>query len=125
MLDTINYTQSGYISDGPPLHSFVEGHRDALRHAGELLLGYVGRTLIDNLLDRLERETVPSRATWRLLEQVRDMLTLRHVHDPTRPECGFFANIDPASPEVEQLCLLTDGLAAAMRATRGCEEVRV
>lgn len=43
------------------------------------------------------------------------ILTLEHVHDCDRDESGYFAEIDPADPIVEDICLLADGLRDVMR----------
>ena len=50
------------------------------------------------------------------LDDLLDLLMLEHVHDPDRIEAGRFALIDPASPVVEEICLLADGLNARLEA---------
>ncbi|MEQ3672352.1 hypothetical protein [Pseudophaeobacter sp.] len=63
----------------------------------------------------LSRELAPSRRTAGLLKQLREILFLEHVDDPGRIESGVFAAIDPADPVVEDICLLAEGLAQALR----------
>jgi hypothetical protein len=36
------------------------------------------------------------------------LLSLEHVHDFDWPESAFFADLDPAAPYVEDLCLLAE-----------------
>ena len=50
------------------------------------------------------------------LDSLLDLLMLQNVHDETRIEVALFAAIDPASPIVEDLCLLADGLRGAIEA---------
>lgn len=42
------------------------------------------------------------------------LLTLSNVHDIETLEVACFAELDPASPIVEELCLLTEGLKEAI-----------
>ncbi|WP_162617621.1 hypothetical protein [Yoonia maritima] len=98
-----------------PIHGFIELNRDALHHAARLLGGCDGAHTVDQISDALSRELAPSRRTSDLLKQLRDILFLEHVDDPDRVESGFFAAIDPANPVVEDICLLADGLAQALR----------
>ena len=110
-----------------PIHAFIETHQNALQHATHLLGGSDGASLINNITDALSREWVPSRRTIGLLGQLKDILFLEHVDDPDRIESGCFAAISPADPVVEDICLLADGLAEALRtasiapAQGGCE----
>lgn len=55
-----------------------------------------------------------TRATKKDLQAMLDILSLEHVDDFDRPEAGYFAAIDPADPVVANICLLTDGLRAAL-----------
>jgi hypothetical protein len=45
------------------------------------------------------------------LHRLYELLSLTHVHDPDRPEAGYFAMIDPEWSEVEDICLLSDQLS--------------
>lgn len=100
------------------IHEFFADSLAGPRNAAELLLGRDGRRLVDDVHDRLSRESAPSRATWRKLCRLRDLLHLDYAHDPNRTEAGYFAAIDPNSPVLEATGLLTDTLDEALRATR-------
>jgi len=58
---------------------------------------------------------VLSRRTFGLLSALGDILFLKHVDDPGKAQSGYFAAIDPADPVIEELCLLADGFAEALR----------
>ena len=45
------------------------------------------------------------------LQRLYELLSLTHVHDPDRPEAGYFAMIDPEWSAVEDICLLSDQLS--------------
>ncbi len=51
-----------------------------------------------------------SRRLSRQLVTLHQLLTLHNVHDPKRVEAAYFAEIDPASPIVEDICLLSEAL---------------
>lgn len=98
-----------------PLRVFVVAHLDGLRNAAGLLAGSRGVRLVETIYDRLRNDTSRiARKTWHAIRDLLGILTLEHVHDETRPEASFFANIDPMDPVVEEVCLLTDGLRAAL-----------
>jgi len=98
-----------------PIHAFIETHQGALQNAAYLLSGSAGASLVNNITDTLSREWVPSRRTIGLLSDLKNILFLEHVDDPDRIESGCFAAIDPTDPVVEEICLLADGLAEALR----------
>ena len=102
------------IAQALPIHAFVETNHRALRHAARLLGGCESMRLVDEIHAALQSEaTIPDR-TALSLAALHDLLRLEHVGEPDRPEAGFFAMIDPHDPVVEDLCLLTDGLTAAL-----------
>tara|TARA_R110002049_G_scaffold271272_1_gene448499 strand:+ start:442 stop:657 length:216 start_codon:yes stop_codon:yes gene_type:complete len=43
------------------------------------------------------------------------LLTLEHVSDPDRIECGLFAQINPASEFVDDCCVLSEKLGSLLR----------
>lgn len=102
-----------------PVHRFFERHQNALYHAAHLLGGSDGANLVSKAAEALRRELALSRRTVGLLNQVKDILFLENVGDPDRPESGFFAEIDPADPVVEEICLLAEGLDEVLRASFG------
>ena len=101
-----------------PLHAFVENHGDALVDGAAVLAGRGGARLARAVVDGLRDEPAPSRRLRRELDDLLDILSLEHVHDQSRQEAERFMIIDPASPCVEELCLLADGLRDAVEASR-------
>ncbi len=97
-----------------PIRRFIEHYSDALRHAGRLLGGHEMANVVDEIADALDRENVLSRRTMSLLQDLEELLFLENVSDPHRAEAGYFAAIDPFDPVVEEICLLADGLRAAL-----------
>lgn len=97
-----------------PVLSFFEKHQSALWHAARLLGGYDASRLVDRCAERLEAERAVNPRVRMMLGQLLALLTLEHVHDPDRPQMGFFALIDPCDPVVAEICLLSDGLTDAM-----------
>ncbi len=63
-------------------------------------------------MDHLSDQEGPTSRTIRALNDLFDILALENVDDLTHPEAHFFAAIDPSEPIVEEICLLTDELAA-------------
>jgi len=49
------------------------------------------------------------------LVALHDLLSLQSVGDPDLIETELFSGFDPASREVERICLLSDGLAQLLR----------
>lgn len=90
--------------------AFVEKHREALKHAAELLAGSRGARLATRIAENLSDAPCLSRRCRRELEDLLDILALENVDDPESEEAACFAALDPASPVVEDICLLTDGL---------------
>jgi hypothetical protein len=100
----------------PPIHRFIEDHRDALLNSAGLLGGRAGVNLVEEIIDALSRDNDLSRRTIRLLHDLEDLLALENVGDPDRAETGYFSAIDILDPVVDEICLLTDGLRAAVAA---------
>ena len=97
-----------------PLRAFVEEHRQALIAAGSLLGGPGGARTAQAVVEGLGPTPASPRRLRLDLGSLLDLLTLENVHDETRIEAALFAAIDPASPIVEDLCLLADGLRDAI-----------
>lgn len=111
-------TSSQFVVDRfAELHRFLADRRDGLRNAAEMLAGRRGARLVDAILERLGYQSEPSRSTWAALRDLLGILTLEYVHDDQRLEAQLFAGIDPASPVVEEICLLADGLREALEAS--------
>ncbi|WP_281969168.1 hypothetical protein [Roseovarius nanhaiticus] len=103
------------------VRQYFGAHRDALWHVARLLGGYEAARNVGRLAEDLERQAPISRRTKRLLEDLLDLLQLKNVSDPDRVEMGYFAVIDPSDPVVEEICILTDGLAQVIDEMRAQE----
>ena len=62
------------------------------------------------LFETLSTQSSLSGRASRELIALHGLLALDHVGDPSRPEAGYYAALDPASPQVEEICLLADEL---------------
>lgn len=91
------------------LREFFSQHSEALQNASLLLGGPVSLKRTQLLLDELTIAFSLTRRLKRDLITLYHLLTLENVHDPERIEASCFADIDPASSVVEDICLLTDG----------------
>ncbi len=96
-----------------PLDEFVIMHRDAILNACRILGGTGAMKRFSRLLDDLATSPHLTRRLIREIDALDDLLSLRHVHDESRAEAGYFAEIDPASPVTEEICWLLDGLRDA------------
>lgn len=102
-------TYPDFITPLTALRAFVEGQRDGLINAAELLGGSDGLRLAQTAIDGLARPHVPTEQTIATCRELLDLLMLEHVNDPARIEAERFAFIDPAWPIVEDICLLAEG----------------
>lgn len=91
-----------------PLREFFRDHREAMESAAELLGGAKGAKLATEIAEELSRGGPVSRRCQRGMDNLIALLTLEHVADLRRDEAAFFATIDPSSPVVKEICLLTD-----------------
>jgi hypothetical protein len=98
----------------PDLRQFVDLNTGALYDAAALLAGARGVLIVDRIVEGLVDPEGPARRTIEALRDLRDILTLEHVDDLTRPEAYFFSAIDPSEPIVEEICLLSDHLETIM-----------
>ena len=96
------------------LRQFIQENFTQLRNAAELLAGHRGAQIVDAIMDSLQSAMPPDRRAWNALRDLLGILTLEHVHDEAREEAMLFARVDPTSPVVEDICLLTDGLRMAL-----------
>lgn len=113
MFDTISISGTERSPADAPyarVLAFVEEHSNALRQAAELLAGRQGAKLAASIVEDLSDAKCVSRRCRRNLENLLDILALQNVDDPDREEAACFAALDPASPVIEEICLLTDGL---------------
>ena len=96
------------------LRRFIDENADGLTAAASLLAGAKGHRIVTTILEGLQNSIQPSARTMRALRDLLSILSLENVHDEMSEECGFFAAIDPCDPAVADICLLTDGLRAAL-----------
>ncbi|GGF82158.1 hypothetical protein GCM10011402_38440 [Paracoccus acridae] len=92
------------------LHLFVQDNSEALQHAAFTLGGRDWLRRTRGIIDNLRLGKPLTRSTRIEIEKLYGLLTLRYAADPDTAECGFAADIDPASPVVEEICLLVDKL---------------
>ena len=104
------------------LARFASARADALLSAAELLGGPKARRRTGRLIQDLEDAPRLTRRLRKELVALHRLLSLQDVEDPDREEAAFFAMIDPASPAVEEICLLTDELTALLEALVGIED---
>ena len=98
-----------------PVRVFLTENLAALERAAEMLAGRRGVRLVA----RIEAALSDHSGTTPIADhvgEVLDILELEHVHVDGSVEAARFAEIDPASREVEEICLLTDGLHRALDA---------
>ena len=98
------------------LARFWAQHGEALAQAADLLGGPAAEGRARRLAEVAAHAPRLSRALLRELEALHALLSLEAVDDLDGPEAGFFYAIDPASPVVEEVCLLTDELTALLEA---------
>lgn len=106
--DITTFTAPSSALDG--LRAYLGEHHGGLLNAAALLGGQPGIRSAQSVLDDFETPGTPPRRTMRALDDLLDLLMLENVHDPDRIEAAHFAMLDPASPIVEEICLLADGL---------------
>ncbi|SHF00950.1 hypothetical protein SAMN05444279_11411 [Ruegeria intermedia] len=90
------------------LRDFFNLHNEAIQNAALLLGSRPALRRNQALLDDIAAAPRLNNRLRRELAALHALLTLKHAHDPDRIEAACFAEIDPASPIVEDLCLLTE-----------------
>jgi len=118
MFDTDAFISTAPISALDDLRTFIDEQADGLFDAAALLGGLPGARTAHSVIDGLNNAGTPSRRTVRALDDLLDLLMLENVHDVERIEAAQFAALDPASPVVEEICLLADGLHNAISTYR-------
>ncbi|WP_299605675.1 hypothetical protein [uncultured Tateyamaria sp.] len=89
---------------------FVQHHREGLQNASLLLGGQAWLQRMQALIDDVTGSTVLTRRMSVELQAPGDLLSLENVHDVDRIEAAYFADLDPASPYVEDICLLAEAM---------------
>ncbi|WP_422072013.1 hypothetical protein [Tranquillimonas rosea] len=85
-------------------------HGTALCNAAGLIDGDAGTARVLRLMSGLREGSRLDRTTRRRLVDLHRLLSLDPVIDEFEPGPSAWVLLDPASPEVEELCLLTDRL---------------
>lgn len=85
-------------------------HGSALCNAAGLIDGEAGTARVLRLMTGLREASRLDRATRRRLVDLHRLLSLDPVIDELEPDLSHWSLFDPASIEVEELCLLTDRL---------------
>ncbi|PSK80685.1 hypothetical protein CLV79_12027 [Limimaricola soesokkakensis] len=96
------------------LHRFAQEHYEPIQNAALLLGGRSWLRRVQRLLDHLQFTSTVTDHVRREAAALLELLTLEHVHDVLRLEAAYFADLDPADPHVEEICLLTDHLSDAL-----------
>lgn len=89
---------------------------DALRHAAYVLAGPNAAARTSRLIRAATEHPEPTARLVVMLRELYELLALDHVHNPDRIEFDCFGAIDPDSPVVAEICLLTDSLKAHLDA---------
>ncbi|WP_112323977.1 hypothetical protein [Oceanibium sediminis] len=92
------------------VRAHFDKHGSALCTAAGLIDGEAATARVLRLMTGLREASRLDRATRRKLVDLHWLLSLDLVGDSLDPELWSWPLLDPASPEVEELCLLTDRL---------------
>ena len=100
-----------------PLHAFVQEYGEALQNAAYQLGGRPYFLQVGQLTADLQSDPILTPRMRANAVALHSLLNLDHVHDFDRPEAAYFTALDPATPIVEEICLLTDGYTHALRSS--------
>jgi hypothetical protein len=103
---------------------FFDEHGAALCNAAGLIDGEAGTARVLRLMSGLREASRLDRATRRRLVDLHRLLSLDPVVDTFEPDLSSWILLDPASRQVEELCLLTDHLYDLLVAIGEREEER-
>lgn len=104
------------------LREFFLNRSEALQNTSALLGGQPGVRCVHTIMDDLAIQPKLTRRMERNLIRLHELLTLENVHEPERIEAACFADIDPGSPIVEDICLLADEFTDCLRAHFNAQE---
>lgn len=94
---------------------FLRDHGTALALAAHRLGGSAASARVFLLCEAVRHTRRLTRAQSSQLVDFHQLLTLEHVSDPDRIECGLFAQINPASEFVDDCCELSEKLESLLR----------
>ncbi len=95
---------------------FISYNANGLLNAAMLLGGEPWYKKVRNAVADIHDGPALNRSAIGRLMDIYDLLALKHVHDRSRPEAGFFSTILPDDPCVEEICLLSDELHELLEA---------
>ncbi len=95
------------------LYLFINQHAEALQNAAVLLGGPSWLRRIQFIINESYVRAEPSSKARGELQRFARLLLRDAEFDLDSDEAGFAAMLDPASPAIEDICLLTDGLLDA------------
>ena len=93
-----------------PLREFMAFHAEPLQNASLLLGRQPALRRTQSLLDDIRYSPRLTRRMSRELVALQQLLALVQVHETDRFEAACYADIDPSSPIVEDICLLREAL---------------
>lgn len=100
------------------VRQFILDHGHELAEAGRLLVGAGAEARVIACIVRLETAISIDSRMRRDLAAIHRLLALQDVGHPDNIETALFSQIDPASRDVETICLLTDRLETLIEAIR-------
>ncbi|UWP90188.1 hypothetical protein [Aliiroseovarius crassostreae] len=92
------------------IRAFMATHSEAVQNAAYLLGGQPALRKAQSLLDEIASALVLTRRLAAQLLNLHALFSLQNVHCEDTIEAASFANLDPASPIVEEICVLCDEL---------------
>lgn len=101
---------------------FFGKHREALENAARRLDGQRGVSRVISIADDLKRASDLDRSLRRKLVSLHRLLRREFLNDGDVEETAAFVDLDPASQEVEDICLLTDRLTEMLQDIDACVE---
>lgn len=103
------------------MRTFMASHSEAVQNAAYLLGGQPALHKAQTLLDEIASALVLTRRLRYQLFDLHALLTLQNVHVGNTIEAACFADLDPASPIVEDICILCDELEDEMHKLEDAE----
>lgn len=97
-------------SDLKLARAFLQAHGPALARAAHRLGGGAASGRVFTLRESLANSQRLTRMHCRRLASLHRLLTLQQVGAPERIELGLFADLDPGSRVVDEICLLSEKL---------------
>lgn len=101
------------------LRDFVRHHSEALQNASLLLGSQPWLKRMQAFIDDVMEMSIPTRRLETEMSSLIELLSLENVHDVDRLEAACFTDLDPASPYVEEICLLAEALSDQLYRLKG------